>query len=163
MSDPNPAVTEPQAAPCSDPSPSTPGCSSTTCSTAEDLAQAMAEEIGKTHNRNFTPMVTLASFLVQVLSDEHTCLPAVGGLIAWRAARGLAPCSPDTGGDCKARRRLPRGAVARGSATPPTAQGATRRPGCSTAAAWSSPTARLSACRTPPRTRPSAPALTLTY
>jgi hypothetical protein len=42
-----------------------------------------------------------------VLGDDHSCQAAVGRLIAWRAARGLPPCSADTGGYCKARRRLP--------------------------------------------------------
>src|SRR5262245_63619795 len=52
-------------------------------------------------------MVTLAAFLGQVLSDDHSCQAAVDRLIAWRAARGLPACSADTGGYCKARQRLP--------------------------------------------------------
>jgi hypothetical protein len=74
---------------------------------AEHLARVVAEELGKTRERVFTPMVTLAAFLGQVLSDDHSCQAAVDRLIAWRAARGLPPCSADTGGYCKARRRLP--------------------------------------------------------
>jgi len=46
-------------------------------------------------------------FLSQLLSDDQTCLPAVARLLAWRVARGLPACSPDTGGYCKARQRLP--------------------------------------------------------
>ena len=53
------------------------------------------------------PLVTLAVFLSQVLSDDHSCRAAVARLLAWRAARGLPACSPDTGGYCKARQRLP--------------------------------------------------------
>ena len=75
--------------------------------TAEHIARAVAEETGTTRDRVFTPTVTLAAFLGQVLSDDHTCQAAVDRLIAWRAARGLPPCSPDTGGYCKARQRLP--------------------------------------------------------
>jgi hypothetical protein len=75
--------------------------------TAEHLARAAAEETGVTRDRVFTPAVTLATFLGQVLSDDHSCQAALDRLIAWRAARGLPPCSPDTGGYCKARRRLP--------------------------------------------------------
>ena len=74
---------------------------------AEHLAQVVAREVGKTRDRIFTPLVTLAAFLGQVLSDDHSCQAAVDRLIAWRAARGLPPCSADTGGYCKARRRLP--------------------------------------------------------
>jgi Transposase DDE domain len=65
------------------------------------------QEVGKTRDRIFTPMVTLSLFLSQLLSDDHTCLPAVTRLLAWRTARGLSPCSVDTGGYCKARQRLP--------------------------------------------------------
>jgi Transposase DDE domain len=73
----------------------------------EPLARVVAEEVGKTRDRIFTPMVTLAAFIGQVLSDDHSCQAAVDRLIAWRSARGLPPCSADTGGYCKARRRLP--------------------------------------------------------
>jgi hypothetical protein len=52
-------------------------------------------------------MVTLLTFLGQILSDDHSCQAAVDRLIAWRVARGLPPCSSDTGGYCKTRRRLP--------------------------------------------------------
>jgi hypothetical protein len=75
--------------------------------TADHLARVVAAEAGTTRDRVFTPAVTLAAFLGQVLSDDHTCQAAVGRLIAWRAARGLPPCAADTGGYCKARRRLP--------------------------------------------------------
>jgi hypothetical protein len=74
---------------------------------AGHLARVVAEETGKTRDRIFTPMVTTAAFLGQVLSDDHSCQAAVDRLIAWRAARGLPPCSADTGGYCKARQRLP--------------------------------------------------------
>jgi hypothetical protein len=73
----------------------------------EHLAQIIADEVGKTRDRIFTPLVTFALFLAQILSDDHSCQGAVDRLIAWRAARGLPPCSPDTGGYCKARQRLP--------------------------------------------------------
>jgi hypothetical protein len=73
----------------------------------EDIARAVAEEVGQTRDRIFTPLVTLSLFLCQLLSDEHTCLPVVARLLAWRTARGLPACSADTGGYCKARQRLP--------------------------------------------------------
>jgi Transposase DDE domain len=71
------------------------------------IADVVAQEVGKTCNRLFSPLVTLALFLGQVLSDDHSCRAVVARLLAWRAARGLPKCSPDTGAYCKARRRLP--------------------------------------------------------
>jgi hypothetical protein len=73
----------------------------------EWLAQVVTQRCGKTVDRIYTPMVTLATFLTQVLSDDHSCRAAVARLLAWRATQGLKPCSPDTGGYCKARQRLP--------------------------------------------------------
>ena len=74
---------------------------------ADWIAQVVAQELGKTADRIFTPLVTLAVFLGQVLSDDHSCRGAVARLLAWRASRGLPDCSPDNGGYCKARKRLP--------------------------------------------------------
>src|SRR5262245_29312523 len=80
---------------------------------AEHLARVITEEAGPTRDRIFTPLVTVATFLGQVLADDHSCQAAVDRQIAWRAARGLPPCSPDTGGYCKARQRLPEGLLPR--------------------------------------------------
>jgi Transposase DDE domain len=74
---------------------------------AGDLARLIAEEVGKTRDRLFTPAVTTAVFLSQVSSDDQSCRSAVARLLAWRVARGLPACSPDAGGYCKARQRLP--------------------------------------------------------
>lgn len=57
--------------------------------------------------RVFTPAVTLWTFLSQVLDPDHSCRQAVARLLAYRTARGLPRCSPDTGAYCKARARLP--------------------------------------------------------
>jgi hypothetical protein len=46
-------------------------------------------------------------FLAQVLSADHSCREAVAKLNFWRLARGLQPCSPETGSYCEARQRLP--------------------------------------------------------
>lgn len=73
----------------------------------EHLARVIGQEIPRTCARIFTPLITLATFLAQILSDDHSCQAALDRLLAWRAARGLPPASPDTGGYCKARRRLP--------------------------------------------------------
>jgi hypothetical protein len=58
-------------------------------------------------DRIYTPAVTLLTFLSQVLDHDHSCRQAVARLLAFRSAHGLRPCSPDTGGYCKARARLP--------------------------------------------------------
>jgi hypothetical protein len=71
------------------------------------IAEVITQEAGKTCDRIFSPLVTVALFLGQVLSDDHSCRAVVLRLLAWRAARGLPKCSADTGGYCKARRRLP--------------------------------------------------------
>jgi hypothetical protein len=73
----------------------------------ETLAQVFAEEVRRTSARIFSPLITLATFLAQILSDDHSCQAALDRLLAWRAARGMPPASPDTGGYCKARQRLP--------------------------------------------------------
>ena len=62
------------------------------------IAEVVAQEVGKTCDRIFSPLVTLALFLGQVLSDDHSCRAVVARLLAWRAARGLPKCSPDNGG-----------------------------------------------------------------
>src|SRR5262249_28498771 len=55
----------------------------------------------------YTPAVTIWGFLSQCLSPDHSCRDAMARLIAWRLARGLAPCSADTGAYCTAREGLP--------------------------------------------------------
>jgi hypothetical protein len=59
----------------------------------------------------FTPAVTLWTFLSQIFDADHSCAQAVARLIAFRTSRGLAPCSADTGGYCRARKRLPEKAM----------------------------------------------------
>jgi len=55
----------------------------------------------------YSPAVTLWVFLAQCFSADHSCRDAVAQLIAWRLARGLKPCSADTGAYCTARERIP--------------------------------------------------------
>jgi hypothetical protein len=74
---------------------------------AEWIAEVVSQEVGKVCDRIYTPLVTLAVFLGQVFSDDHSCRSAVARLLAWRAGKGLSDISPDTGGYCKARKRLP--------------------------------------------------------
>src|SRR3954452_5110577 len=107
VSDPNPAVAPAQFRSLLRSFAVDPGPLTDQVLTAEHLAGIIAEEAGTTRDRVFTPTVTLAAFLGQVLSDDHSCQAALDRLIACRTARGLPPCSADTGGYCKARRRLP--------------------------------------------------------
>src|SRR3954451_21642921 len=58
-------------------------------------------------DRIFNPLVTLWTFLSQLLSPDHSCREAVARVIAFRVARGQEPCGPETGSYCKARNRLP--------------------------------------------------------
>jgi hypothetical protein len=71
------------------------------------LAEALTEIQRPWKDRIFSPLVTLWVFLGQVLNADQSCRAAVARLIAHRAAKGLPPCSSDTGGYCQARRRLP--------------------------------------------------------
>src|SRR4051812_34207940 len=107
VSDPNPAAAPAQFRSLLRSFAVDPGPLTDQVLTAEHLARIIAEEAGTTRDRVFTPAVTTAAFLGQVLSDDHSCQAALDRLIARRAARGLPPCSADTGGYCKARQRLP--------------------------------------------------------
>ena len=74
----------------------------------EDLVHGTLRKLGHCfRERVFTPAMTLWTFLNQVLDRDHSCRQAVARLLAHRTARGLRPCSPDTGAYCKARARLP--------------------------------------------------------
>jgi len=74
---------------------------------AKIVAQIVHEEVGETDDRIYTPLVTLATFLAQIFSNDHSCRGAVARLRSWRVAQGLPPCSLATGGYCTARQRLP--------------------------------------------------------
>lgn len=55
----------------------------------------------------FTPLVTLKTFIFQVLSDDGSCQRAVGDILAQRLSQGHSLNSANTGPYCKARHRLP--------------------------------------------------------
>jgi Transposase DDE domain len=74
---------------------------------------ALAEEQIEFRDRIFTPLVTLWTFLNQVLSPDHSCREAVSKLIAFLVSQGEHPCSPDTSSYCDARKRLPVSFLAR--------------------------------------------------
>lgn len=71
------------------------------------VAHVLEENQVRFRDRVFSPLVTLWTFLSQVLSPDHSCREAVARLIAFRVARGEEACGPDTGSYCKARQRLP--------------------------------------------------------
>ena len=75
--------------------------------TVKDVVAMIREEVVETCDRIFTPLVTLCTFLSQIHSDDPSCRAAVARLNAARVGQGLTPCSPLTGGYCKARQRLP--------------------------------------------------------
>ena len=77
------------------------------------VAEVLKEEGYCYRDRIYNPLVTLWTFLTQVLSLDHCCLKAVACLIAYRAAHGQEPCSAETGSYCKARQRPPLGVVSR--------------------------------------------------
>lgn len=55
----------------------------------------------------YSPTVTIWVFLSQCLSPDHSCRDAVARLVAWRLARGLRPCSAETGAYCAVRSNVP--------------------------------------------------------
>jgi hypothetical protein len=75
--------------------------------TGKDIVNLISHEWTETCDRIFTPVVTLWTFLRQIHSDDPSCRAAVARLNAARVAQDLPPCSPLTGGYCKARQRMP--------------------------------------------------------
>jgi Transposase DDE domain len=73
----------------------------------EMVSSALAEENLKFRVRKYTPLVTLWTFLTQVLDPDHSCRKAVSSLTAFLVSQGQLPVSPDTSNYCKARKRLP--------------------------------------------------------
>lgn len=75
--------------------------------TVPQVQERIAQHAGDRDDRVFTPLVTLCTFLDQLRDDDPSCRAAVARLNAFRVRQGLPPCSPQTGGYCKARQRLP--------------------------------------------------------
>jgi hypothetical protein len=76
------------------------------------ILQAFGNARWKWQGWIYTPATTVWTFLSQCLSPDHSCRDAVARLMAWRLARGLRPCSADTGAYCTARGQLPEEACA---------------------------------------------------
>ena len=79
----------------------------------EIVRSALAEEKLKFRVRTYTPLITLWTFLTQVLDADHSCRKAVSSLNAFLLSQGQAAVSPDTSNYCKARKRLPLSLVIR--------------------------------------------------
>ena len=73
----------------------------------EIVRAALLEEKLKFRVRMYTPLVTLWTFLTQVLDPDHSCRKAVSSLTAFLVSEGQPAASPDTSNYCKARKRLP--------------------------------------------------------
>lgn len=71
------------------------------------ILQAFGDARWKWQGWVYTPAVTVWTFLSQCLSPDHSCRDAVARLLAWRLARGMQPCSAETGAYCTARGELP--------------------------------------------------------
>ena len=82
------------------------------------LPRRKVDEYFKRHcvqfrRRLYTPLLTLWTFLYQVLSEDRSCMAAVARLLsALSLGNGSATCSAATGAYCKARERLPERVVA---------------------------------------------------
>lgn len=81
--------------------------------TEDRVGQALKQEGVRWRDCLYTPLVTLAAFLWQVLSKDGSCRAAVARVLAWLAGEGQPPSTADTGPYCKARQRLPEGLLRR--------------------------------------------------
>ena len=93
---------------------------------ARKVQEAIAAEGLKYRDRLFPPLVTLWTFLFQVLDADGSCRAAVMRLMAWLSAcgqEGRVPCGAGTGPYCKARQRLPASLVLDDSAAAGTRRG----------------------------------------
>jgi hypothetical protein len=73
----------------------------------EQVEQACQRAGYRSRAKLFNPLTTLITFLSQLLGESRACQGAVDGLIAERVAAGKSKNSADTGGFCKARKRIP--------------------------------------------------------
>lgn len=73
----------------------------------EQVEAAMEHHQVHFRERLYTPLVTLWTFLYQVLSPDHSCRAAVAHLLARLCLGGEDPISAKTDPYCKARKRLP--------------------------------------------------------
>lgn len=63
---------------------------------AEKVEAVLREEGARSRDYLYSPLVTLWTFLSQVLSPDHSCREAVARLRAFLTQDGQTPCHPDT-------------------------------------------------------------------
>jgi hypothetical protein len=80
---------------------------------AAQVEQVLRDEGVSWRECVYSPLVTLWTFLSQVLSPDHSCRDAVARLQAFLIDDGQTPCAPQSGPYCKARQRLPERVCAR--------------------------------------------------
>jgi hypothetical protein len=78
----------------------------------ERIDEAVVRHAVVFRERLYTPLVTLWTFLYQILSPDPSCRAAVARLLAWLGAGGDVSASAATGPYCKARERIPEALVA---------------------------------------------------
>lgn len=78
----------------------------------EQVKAALERYQVRYRERLYTPLVTIWTFLHQVLSADQSCRAAVARLLAFRCVGGEDPGNPKTDPYCKARERLPEKLVA---------------------------------------------------
>ena len=71
-----------------------------------DLITRIMACSARSRDKVFTPLVTLKTFIFQVLSEDRSCKQAVASVLTERLQQGLSPNSVNTGPYCKARQRL---------------------------------------------------------
>jgi hypothetical protein len=74
--------------------------------TGAELFEQTESLLPQHRERLFPPTETLSMFLAQALSSDRSCQKAVNETAVKRMARGLRPCSTNTGAYCRARERL---------------------------------------------------------
>lgn len=74
------------------------------------ISDSLIKSLRRSGNGNdsiFTPLVTLKTFLLQILNEDASCKEAVSTVFMERITNGYEANSINTGGYCKARQRLP--------------------------------------------------------
>ena len=79
----------------------------------EIVKAALKEEGLRFRVRIYTPLITLWTFMTQVLDPDHSCRKAVRSLSAFLVSEGQPEISADTSNYCKARKRLPLSLIVR--------------------------------------------------
>lgn len=73
----------------------------------ETMIQQELEAEGVSYRKRlYTPMITLWTWLCQVIDKDKSCKNAVSRIVSYLVAQGETPPSTDTGAYCKARKRL---------------------------------------------------------